>query len=56
MRHVQFGHPETLDADIDLAIEFESFETVQVIKKPPSTRVAPVARDVTSNVAFDKKG
>ena len=56
MRHVQFGHPESLDAAIDLAVEFESLESVQVIQKPPSNRVAPVAPDVTSNVAFDKKG
>ena len=55
MKHVQFGHPETLDAAIDLAIEFESFESVQVIKKPPSSRVAPIAPDATPNVAFDKK-
>ena len=41
MKHVQFGHPMTLDAAIDLAIEYESFENVRANRKPQGT-VSPV--------------
>ena len=44
MKHVQFGHPMTLDAAIDLAIEYESFENVRANRKPPGT-ISPVFSD-----------
>ena len=42
-RHVSFAHPENLDEAIDLAVEFESFEGNQSIKKPSGTTATVVA-------------
>ena len=42
-RHVSFAHPENLDEAIDLAVEFESFEGNQSIKKPSGTTANVVA-------------
>ena len=41
--HVSFAHPENLDEAIDLAVEFESFEGNQSIKKPSGTTATVVA-------------
>ena len=42
-RHVSFAHHENLDEAIDLAVEFESFEGHQSIKKPSGTTATVVA-------------
>ena len=42
-RHVSLAHPENLDEAIDLAVEFESFEGNQLIKKPSGTTANVVA-------------
>ena len=42
-RHVSFAHLENLDEAIDLAVEFESFEGHQSIKKPSGTTATVVA-------------
>ena len=43
-KHVQFGHPKTLDDAIDLGVEYETFEAGQTVRKPPAT-VAGVTSD-----------
>ena len=42
-RHVLFTHTENLDEAINLAVEFESFEGNQSIKKPSGTTANVVA-------------
>ena len=42
-RHVSFAHPQNMDEAIDLAVEFESFEGNQSIKKPSGTTANVVA-------------
>ena len=49
-RHVSFAHPENLDEAIDLAVEFESFEGNQSIKKPSGT-TANVVAGVTEEIS-----
>ena len=49
-RHVSFWHPENLVEAIDLAVEFESFEGNQLIKKPSGT-TANVVAGVTGEIA-----
>ena len=48
-KHVSFMHPENLDEAINLAVEFESFEGNQSIKKPSGTTATVVARVTEEN-------
>ena len=51
-RHVSFAHPENLDKAIDLAVEFESFEGNQSIKKPGGTSGTVVAGVTEENLGI----
>ena len=48
-KHIQFGHPKTLDEAIDLAVECEAFEGVSFVRKPSVVTAGVKLEDASSD-------